>query len=188
MRMERDFKKEFTLQNETRRSLFKYIEQNPGVYFNSIRIGLSLPTGQLLHHLGVLLNEGFVRKQRDGRLVRFFVYDFKISSMKIRSNKQSQILSLITKFPNISQKEIITRTGICQSTTSWILSDLKKSKLLVQTFTIDKSGRGHLGYRAINSLLEPFNDYPICVRKLEIEGLTYYCPYCNKRLTCIETD
>lgn len=180
--------KESVLQNETRRRIFEYIHNNPGAYYNLIRKTLSLPTGQTLHHLEVLVKEGLIRKQRDGRLIRFFVSDFKINSMSILSKKQFQILSLITKFPNISQKEILTRTGICQSTTSWILSDLKKSKFIVQIFTVDELGRGHLVYRVYERLPDSFNNCPFCGHTFDIGGLIDYCPYCNKRLTYIKTD
>jgi len=185
---ERDLKKECILQNVTRRSIFHYIEQNPGAYFNLIRTKLSLPTGQLLHHLDVLLKEDFVRKQRDGRLVRFFTYDHEKRSMNILSEKQSRIFSVIKEIPDITQKEIIERTGICQSTTSWILSDLKKSRLVMQTFVRDASGNGGLRYRTCDSLSESFYNCSLCGRRFIVQKQMKYCPYYSEKIGAIDND
>ena len=60
------------LAHKTRKELYSYLEKNPGVNYTQLRKAMSLGTSSLVHHLGILEKEGYIRSRKElGRRLFF---------------------------------------------------------------------------------------------------------------------
>lgn len=61
------------LEHGTREALYGYLEAHPGASLRQLGREVGLRQGTLLHHLGVLERERYIRSVRDGQYRRFYV-------------------------------------------------------------------------------------------------------------------
>jgi len=63
--------KERVLDNFVRGSLYGFISQKPGAYFNEMKQSLNLQNGAIAYHLHILERHGMIKSEMDGYFKRY---------------------------------------------------------------------------------------------------------------------
>jgi len=111
-----------------RGQIYQYIRANPGDYYSSIMNATGATNGNLVYHLHILENEGFIKTVKDGRLVRFYPKDIPVldgEGIKF-SALQTRMLENIARQPGLTQSELAKIMGVRRQTISynvWFLAD-----------------------------------------------------------------
>ena len=109
------------LENKFRRMLYNHIISYPGVSFNTLKNIYELTEGGLRYHLNYLEKNNKISSSLERGIKCYFPHPKSVTIPKnTKSTLESQklpahqelILTTIMRYPGISQKELINRTGI----------------------------------------------------------------------------
>ena len=120
---------------EKRRRIFRFVENNPGVYMREIQKTLSLGTGVLEYHLSFLVKNGLLSIYPDGKKRRYFSVE-KVSAPQrellsfLRQKHARRILTLSLAAEGVALEEIKKECGISKSAALFYISKLKDANLL----------------------------------------------------------
>lgn len=125
-------KRERVLDHFIRGQIYGYILANPGEHYNAIKQALGLTNGSLAHHLKTLEREEYIKSKKFGLYRRFYPRHMRLpDDGTFRMNEiQKQILSIISKKPGISQKEIASFMNITPPTVSYHIGILSNAKII----------------------------------------------------------
>jgi predicted transcriptional regulator len=140
---------DIVLEHETRKMIFNHIIEYPGVSFNTLKKVLNITDGTLRYHLAYLeRNEKIRFGLEKGRRI-YYPHQVAVDpighetadheGLRI-SQKQYQLLGIIKRYPKITQKELIKRSGMNRFT---IMNNLKK---LIGLELIKKTPNGNNVY------------------------------------------
>lgn len=116
---------------ELRRKIRKHIKKNPGVTFCEIEEEFDMSLGSTTHHLKVLLDHKLIKFRKAGYFKRFFDKTCDLRKIPPEVNRnEATVLSALEKDAFITQKELIEKTGLSQSTVSRKLHVLSEKNLL----------------------------------------------------------
>ncbi len=101
------------LRQETRNRIYAAIEDNPGVPYRELRMRLQVGNGTLAHHLHTLEREGFVRRVRDGRRVRFHAHE---KPARPLNRAQSDILRFVAHRGGCTRADLAHAYGVTRQT------------------------------------------------------------------------
>ena len=100
------------MDHDTRRKIYKYIEENPGEHLRSIKKGLALPMGVLTHHLTRLETEEMVKVRQSGQYKRYWTYNVPVDGNPYLSETQRKVVDTIRKHPGATPVELVRETGM----------------------------------------------------------------------------
>jgi predicted transcriptional regulator len=130
--------------HNTRRLLFEYISDNPGSTFKVIRSAFKLTDSTLRYHLGYLQRRKKIVQEKKGREKCYYSYlkkRFPFSDPNLNlSGKQERLLQIISQNPDITYKELKTRSGMDRASFSYNLRKLKRMKLIWRVTKKGKTG------------------------------------------------
>ncbi|MBW3583502.1 MAG: winged helix-turn-helix transcriptional regulator [Euryarchaeota archaeon] len=125
-RLERDA----VLNNARRSEIFAAIQNTPGISFGDIRRRLGLPSGSLVHHLGVLERHGFVRCVREGFRTRFYVRGEPLDGKPYLTRTQEALLQALRANPGILQKHLAQIVGLSRQGVRYHVAQLEAMGLV----------------------------------------------------------
>lgn len=130
------------LELASRRAIYQYIADNPGVNFRALLDALEYAQGTLQYQLRWLADEGLVEVSDDDKYTRYypaaeFDEEDRVVMNALRRTYSRRILAhLLTDGP-LSTTELSDRIDKAQSTVSWHLSNLAEVDLV----TKERDGR-----------------------------------------------
>jgi predicted transcriptional regulator len=127
------------LSHEKRKSIYKYILQNPGCTIADISANLSINIGTVYHHVWVLELKRKVFFEPYGKFVRIFEGRLASSEKKIdrmiyshvRNEMSKKLLSAILVNPGINNVNLANIVGLDKSTIYWYLRRFRQDGLVV---------------------------------------------------------
>lgn len=130
---ERDAKPDLDL--ETRREIYREIDDNPGIHFRGLFDEVSLAKGTLQYHLHWLEDEGLVESSDDGQFTRYYAAEtFEEADQRVlnalRRKIARHVLTLLLVEDGLSTAELSDRLEKSRSTISWHLSKLDDTDLV----------------------------------------------------------
>jgi predicted transcriptional regulator len=131
-----------TLENKFRRMLYNHIISYPGVSFNTLKNIYELTESGLRYHLNYLEKNNKISSSVERGIRCYFPHPTSVMIPKNAKNvlesqklppHQELILTTIMRYPGISQKELIKRTGIKQFKLSRDIRTLSRLNLIKNT-------------------------------------------------------
>jgi predicted transcriptional regulator len=104
--------KENILELETRKKIYDFIFQNPGLHMRELSRDLEIPKTTLSYHLNFFIKNQMVSEKKDNGYKRYFISKTKGTADKklfslLREPIPRNIILLLVLYPPISKKEII---------------------------------------------------------------------------------
>ena len=101
-------RKDEVLENYRRGMIHGLILAHPGICFTEIKEALSISSGSLVYHLGVLQSRGEILSRRSGALVRYYVNGTSISQIVKYglTDLQADMVKVVTSRGQVTRKEI----------------------------------------------------------------------------------
>jgi len=131
------------LSNDTRNFAYQLIQDNPGIYFNSLVRKSKLPPGTLRYHLIMLRTMGKITVMDPNGNARYFENSWEFSEMEkivlmyIQNDVDNQILSSLLKNPDANRNDLIETIGISGPLVSWYIRRLRNDGII----TTQKTGK-----------------------------------------------
>ncbi len=122
---------------ENRRTIYSFVEKNPGVYMREIQRGLGMSTGVLEYHLAYLVKKGLLSVYQDGRKKRYYstrkisAPDKRILAI-LRQRICRSILIYCISREGASFSELVNSLGVSKSTLSFHISKMLKAGVLLE--------------------------------------------------------
>ena len=132
---------EGALANQTRKTIFNFILSTPGSSFSTLENALKMNRSTLKYHLHFLEKNQVVTSKKEGRKRCYYHNpDHPSLDLTLRTaadvnlgempKKQTRLFDLVRKHPGITQKQMIKRSKMKQSTVSHNLKRLLEMKLV----------------------------------------------------------
>jgi predicted transcriptional regulator len=127
------------LDNKIRRMIYNLIVNYPGVPFNKLMEIFELTDSNLRYHLNYLEKNGKISSGIDNGIKHYYPHPSNVKILQkpqdiIESQKlnqeQKRLVGIIKKYPGISQKELIQRSGIKRTTALRNINTLKNLNLI----------------------------------------------------------
>lgn len=120
---------------ETRRLLYRYVEQNPGMHLRGVQRALDMPLGTVEYHLHQMEKAGLLVSRDDGRFKAFFVKEGLDRRDKdvlyyVRQENPRRIMIHLLENPGASHAQVVKALPVGASTVSFHLSKLVKAQLV----------------------------------------------------------
>ena len=119
---------------ESRRTIYEYVSQTPGMHLRGVARGLSLPLGTALYHLDCLAKAGLVAVRFDGRYKRYFAVGVdrreKDYISVMHRTVPRRILQALVDAPGSTQRALAQRVAVSRSTLSFHLTWLVRQGLV----------------------------------------------------------
>jgi len=115
------------LHSRNRKMIYEYITKNPGVCPTRLQALCGLGWGTISHHLDVLKKEKYICIVEKGKNRMLFPHDcdqMRMRPTEITDERDHDIIMVVKAKAGITEKEIVSATGIPQSTVSEHVSDL----------------------------------------------------------------
>jgi predicted transcriptional regulator len=131
------------LSNDTRNFAYQLIQDNPGIYFNSLVRKSKLPQGTLRYHLIILRTMGKITIMDPNGNARYFENSWEFSEMEkivlkyIQNDTDNRILSSLLKNPDANRNHLIDKIGISGPLVSWYIRRLRNDGII----TTQKTGK-----------------------------------------------
>jgi predicted transcriptional regulator len=125
-------KRERDTRSGTREDLFRYICENPGVSFPTIRNAFRMNDGTLRYHLDYLCGEDRIRRMGDGER-RYYASDVPPSGparIDGLTREERRVAMAIKEHPGISRSELRSLSGAGRGDLSYILRRLKERRFI----------------------------------------------------------
>ena len=126
---------------ESRKRIFFFIQDKPGIHFRELQRELDMPVGQLDYHIKYLIDNGMISISEDRYYKRLFPKDFDarekvmLGAMR-QENPRKLVLHLMLEGP-CTHSQLLDEFSFAPSTMSFYLSDLVKKDILDR----EKEGR-----------------------------------------------
>ncbi|WP_455392649.1 winged helix-turn-helix transcriptional regulator [[Eubacterium] cellulosolvens] len=125
-------------QHKTRKMIFNHISSHPGVTFGKIKRIFDMKDGTLRYHLNYLETKKIIISFNKGNRKYYYPNEKRVFSPKYESDfkihklsdTQDWILDTIQRYPGISQKELMLRTGLKRLTVVYNLKKLLDFKII----------------------------------------------------------
>lgn len=131
--------KENVLENETRASLFEFLQEKPGTHLRAIADELDLSTTNVLWHLRKLEDADLVKgKKLEGYKVFYPVQEGAegkrkaMASSVLRNDNAQAILEYISSEPGAHQRAIARALDVNHGTVRWHLRKMLKTDLVME--------------------------------------------------------
>ncbi len=102
--------KKIILENETRNTIFAYINQNPGVHYRKIKKKLGISDSTLTHHIRKLRETEMIKIQYEGNF-KFFYPQWMNEDLSPMTPIQKKILEVIRKKPGSTIQHLALELG-----------------------------------------------------------------------------
>lgn len=103
-------KRETVLGHFVRGRLYQVISQTPGVHFSELRRTADVSSGTATHHLHVLEENGYIRSEARGTLVRFYPTRRPLDENTYTLDDGDQeVLEAVRRAPGISEEDLAAR-------------------------------------------------------------------------------
>ncbi len=129
---------------ESRRRIYQYIFENPGVHYREIARNLNIPFGSLDYHLSYLSRHGMVTILKDGGYTRYYARKDVDARKKnilsvLRHELPRAIVLFLMKNGGARHKEITEAFNVSGATISYHLKRMLEKGILL----VEGSGREH---------------------------------------------
>ena len=128
--------KDKVLENEHRRTIYKYVKENPGLHMRELQRRLDIPLSTLEYHLDYLEKNEILSQEDDRRYCRYFSEEHskeeKTLLSALRQKRLREIILLVLSEGNLCFKDIIKEVSIAESTLSHYLKLLTEREILVK--------------------------------------------------------
>lgn len=136
---------------ESRRAIYQWVADNPGVHFRALLDELGYAQGTLQYHLRWLAEEGLVDVSDDGKFTRYYpAAEFdetdRLVMNALRREYSRRILAHLLADGPLSTSDLAERLEKANSTVSWHLSNLADAGLVSK----ERDGR-----RVVYSVVDP---------------------------------
>jgi predicted transcriptional regulator len=123
------------LELASRRAIYQYVADNPGVHFRGILEDLGYAQGTLQYQLRWLADEGLIEVSEDGQYTRYYpAAEFDDADQTVmnvlRREYSRRILAHLLADGPLTTSELRDRLDKAQSTVSWHLSNLGDAGLV----------------------------------------------------------
>jgi predicted transcriptional regulator len=123
------------LNQPTRREIYNFLKENPGVHFRGICETLGLSVGEAQYHLEVLEQVGLIKAYTDGQNKRYFESNvFKKSDLQLisllRHDTAAKILVILAQNGSALHRDIACCLGISSQALTWQMNQLKNAGLV----------------------------------------------------------
>ncbi len=119
---------------DIRRTIYTFINRNPGVHERELSRKLHIPLSTLDYHLYNLRKRGLISTRSDGHYTRYYVEDVGVKDKKIisvlRQRTARQIILFLLKNPNSYHRDIAAHLNLARSTTTFHLNKLVESNIV----------------------------------------------------------
>ena len=113
--------------NENRIEIVRLITINEGITFTNLMEELNIKNGTLAYHTSVLERRRYIKSVRDGKYKRFYPRGAKFIHS---TTLEDEIISVLQKNPDMSQKEIADLVEETQQTISYNIRNLAKKNMV----------------------------------------------------------
>ncbi len=129
----------------SRRRVYRYVEENPGMHLRGIQRGLDMPLGTVEYHLHQMEKNGLLVVRDDGRFKAFFAKEGVDRRDKdilyyVRQENPRRIMIHLLENPGASHSAIVAALPVGPSTVSFHLNKLVKAGRVTQ----QRQGRSKL--------------------------------------------
>jgi predicted transcriptional regulator len=126
--------KEKVLENEHRRAIYNFIQENPGLHMREIQRQLEIPLSTLEYHLDYLEKKDIISLEDDRRYCRYFAgehteFEKKLLSA-LRQRRLREIILLVLSEEMMCFKDLSREIRIADSTLSYYLGFLSDNEIL----------------------------------------------------------
>ena len=134
-----DFEEALVL--DTRRKIYKTIEESPGLHFREIQRRTGMAIGSLQYHLEQLEKKNLIRAQKEIKFIRYYAVRQNLTDDKnlislLRQDSVRKIVIFLLENKAVNNQKLSKAIGLSPSTTSWHVG-----KLLSQG-VVEKRKRG----------------------------------------------
>lgn len=129
--------------NATRSRIYTYIQDNPGIFFNSLVRRTGIKRGTLRYHLLILKMNGKISVLESAGNPRYFENSGRYSDTEknvlkyIRNDTDCRIFRLLLENPALTRNDLGNGLGLSLSTVSWRMNRLHDAGIVVT----QKSGK-----------------------------------------------
>jgi predicted transcriptional regulator len=127
------------LDNLSRRNIYVYIKNNPGVYFSEIVENTGLNRGTVQYHLQILETKNKIEAYEDGGKIRYFLNNSDYSEeekrilVTLQNVTNQRIVSEILNENCNTNIALAREFGVSRATISWYVKNLKETGLIKET-------------------------------------------------------
>lgn len=126
------------LELESRRRIYEFLLQNPGIHLRRIGQILGMSTGMLSYHLGVLERTGLLKSEELGHRKRYFIARAFADVQRrilgvLREDVPRKIVMEILQYGQRSFAELQAAAGVSKSTLSYHLQKLLGREILLRS-------------------------------------------------------
>lgn len=155
----RKIAKTSVLDNEIRKEIYHYVEENPGTFFSAISKDIQVKPGTLQYHLAVLKLFGKIALLETNGHTRYFQNSRNFSKTEqllikyLQNPTERTIFEFLIKFPEITRKDLEESLGISGVAVTWHMNRLSQENLL-QVRKVGRNARYTLNPEAKHYLEE----------------------------------
>lgn len=125
------------LDDANRASIYRLIQQEPGISTKDVAERLGLAWGTVTHHLGKLEKRRFVVSKKYGKYRRYFANgeggtQEKDALAVLRLDRTGDVAALIRANPGVTQKAVSEALGVSSSTILWHVKRLEEVRLVTK--------------------------------------------------------
>jgi predicted transcriptional regulator len=124
-------RREDLLNQENRKRIYEFINENPGEHFRALQRAVDLEVGVLSHHLNVLEKEQLIVSEQDGNNRRFWAAGVKHDLDQVHLSRiQENILKQIDMDPGITQAQIAKKIGVSRKVVFYHVKFLRNAGIV----------------------------------------------------------
>ncbi len=127
---------EDVLDNYRRGMIHGLVLAHPGICFSDIKEALSMATGPLVYHLGVLQRSGDVISRRSGTLTRYYINGTSVSQIARLglTDLQVEIVRLVISKGQVTKGDIQKAVGVSRQVVHYNLKKLVTDRIIASSF------------------------------------------------------
>ncbi|MEN6610919.1 MAG: Crp/Fnr family transcriptional regulator [Methanoregulaceae archaeon] len=155
----RKIAKTSVLDNEIRKEIYHYVQENPGTFFSAISKDIQVKPGTLQYHLAILKLFGKIALLETNGHTRYFQNSRNFSKTEqllikyLQNPTEHIIFEFLIKFPEITRKDLEESLGISGVAVTWHMNRLSQENLL-QVTKVGRNARYTLNPEAKHYLEE----------------------------------
>ncbi len=149
MRVPFDVTRRRILELGIRDDLHSLISRCPGIHFREIQRRVQVATGQLSHHLRLLVKAGLLRTESDGKYLRYYAeVDMNLEEKRVLelAHRRSvrRILLCLLEYDACNNQQLTEELNLAPSTVSWHI------KRLIEENLVSKRTAGRESFYSLN--------------------------------------